>query len=193
MPQRPRLAYTASLARQGAAALVLSLCAAQASAAYNAAYCQSVANTLNIHWEAVSGPFAPCAGIEFTDATVADAAGGTVSMIGMSVSDETCVGMSMYTLSLTPDTLQLTGSDTYYDVPMTLTRGPGEQCFVGIWSQGDNVYEAHIWAEAFPLLPPAPTSVPGPAGALLALQVRWCCGAKPKLTKNYQIHSTMPR
>lgn len=52
---------------------------------------------------------------------------------------------------------------------MTLTRGPGEQCFVGIWSQGDNVYEAHIWAEAFPLLPPAPTSVPGPAGALLAL------------------------
>ena len=86
MPQRPRLAYTASLARQGAAALVLSLCAAQASAAYNAAYCQSVANTLNIHWEAVSGPFAPCAGIEFTDATVADAAGGTVSMIGMSVS-----------------------------------------------------------------------------------------------------------
>ena len=55
---------------------------------------------------------------------------------------------------------------------MTLTRGPGEQCFVGIWSQGDDVYEAHIWAEAFPLLPPAvatPTSVPGPAGALLAL------------------------
>ena len=48
MPQRPRLAYTASLARQGTAALVLSLCAAQASAAYNAAYCQSVANTLNM-------------------------------------------------------------------------------------------------------------------------------------------------
>ena len=101
--------------------------------------------------------------------TVADAAGGTVSMIGMSVSDEACVGMSMYTLSLTPDTLQLTGSDTYYDVPMTLTRGPGEQCFVGTWAAGADAYEAHIWAGAFPLLQPSATPVPGPAGALLAL------------------------
>ena len=152
--------------RQATLAMLLSLCTAHASAAYNAAYCQTVANTLNIHWQATSGPFTPCTGIETTDGTLADAADGSITMTGTGVSNASCIGTAAYTFTLSGDTLQLTGSDTASNIPMTLTRGPGEQCFVGTWTQAPNVYEAHIWAGAFPL---KAHSVPGPAGALLAL------------------------
>jgi len=40
-------------------------------------------------------------------------------------------------------------------VPMTLTRGPGQACFVGTWTFGGFVYEAHIWALAFPFTVPS--------------------------------------
>jgi hypothetical protein len=150
-------------------AMLLSLCTAHASAAYNAAYCQTVANTLNIHWQATSGPFTPCTGIETTDGTLADAADGSITMTGTGVSNASCIGTAAYTFTLSGDTLQLTGSDTASNIPMTLTRGPGEQCFVGAWVAGADAYEAHIWAGAFPLLQTSATPVPGPAGALLAL------------------------
>ena len=74
--------------------------------------------------------------------------------------------LDRYTFTLSSSTLQLVGSETASNVPMTLTRGPGEQCFVGTWASGENVYEAHIWAGAFPLLVPAG---PGPGAAALAL------------------------
>lgn len=155
--------------RQGTLALLLGLCSAHASAAYNAAYCQTVASTLNVHWQAISGPFAPCTGIEYTNGTLVDAADGSITMAGTGVSNPACIGTAAYAFTLSGDTLQLTGSDTASNVPMTLTRAPGEQCFVGTWTQNADVYEAHIWAGAFPLLQPSVTPVPGPAGALLAL------------------------
>ena len=154
---------------QATMAMLLSLCTAHASAAYNAAYCQTVANTLNIHWEDTGGTYGGCTGIETTDGTLADAADGAITIAGTSVSNPACIGTAAYTFTLSGDTLQLTGSDTAASVPMTLTRGPGEQCFVGTWTNGTDTYEAHIWAGAFPLLQPTVASVPGPAGALLAL------------------------
>ena len=154
---------------QATMAVLLSLCTAHASAAYNAAYCQTVANTLNIHWEDTSGTYGGCTGIEYTDGTLAAAATGSITMTGTGVSNLTCIGTAAYTFTLSGDTLQLTGSETVANVPMTLTRGPGEQCFVGTWAAGADAYEAHIWAGAFPLLQPSATPVPGPAGALLAL------------------------
>ena len=60
--------------RKFAVALLMGFVAGQASAAYNATFCQSVADTMNIHWRATNGPYAPCTGIEFTNGTLADAA-----------------------------------------------------------------------------------------------------------------------
>lgn len=154
------LETTLSRARKYTVALLVSLCATQATAAYNAAYCQSVANTLNIHWRATAGPSAPCTGIEFTNGTLADAADGTITMTGTGVSNNTCIGTAAYAFTQTSNFSQLIGSDTASNVPMTLTRGPGEQCFVGTWTLGVDVYEAHIWGGRFhPLQPASPVSV----------------------------------
>ena len=155
--------------RRGAAALLFALCAAQASAAYNPAFCQSVTGTLNIHWRATTGPFTPCTGIEFTNGTLADASDGSITMAGTSVSNAACLGLDAYAFTLSNNTTQLVGRATGSNVPMTLTRGPGEPCFVGTWTQGVNVFEAHIWAGAFPLTVPALPAVPGPGAAALAL------------------------
>lgn len=164
--QNARNLFGVSSIRKGATALLFSLCAAQASAAYNPAFCQTVAGTLNIHWRATAGPFAPCTGIEFTNGTLADAADGSITMTGTGVSNNTCIGTAAYAFTLAANTTQLVGSDTASNIPMTLTRAPGELCFVGTWTSGVNVFEAHIWAGAFPLVTPA---VPGPGAAALAL------------------------
>ncbi len=147
-------------------AVLLTLHAAQAAAAYNPAYCQAVAGTLNIHWQAIAGPFTPCVGIEITNGTLADAADGSITMSGTSVSNPACIGTAAYALTLTPNTLQLVGFDTANNVPMTLTRTPGNGCFVGTWSSGADVYEAYIWAAAFPL---ASNTVPAVGGPMLAV------------------------
>ena len=141
--------------RGAALALLLSLPAMQASAAYDAAFCQSVAGTLNIHWRGVSGPGTPCTGIEFTDGVLSDASDGHITMNGTGVSNPACIGVAAYDFNLSPDKTQLVGFDTLSVVPMTLTRGPGEACFVGTWTAGGFVFEAHIWARAFPLAIPS--------------------------------------
>lgn len=125
---------------------------ALASAAYNPAFCAQVAGTMNIHWRAIGGPFAPCTGIEITNGTLAQAATGSIVMSGTAVSNPACIGTSAYTLTLSPDTLQLNGFDTIFGVPMNLVRTTGQACFVGTWTFGGDVYEAHIWAFAFPLI-----------------------------------------
>ena len=127
---------------------LLSGYAAQASE-YNAAHCQLVVGTLNIHWEAVGGPSAPCTGIEFTDGTLADAADGMISMSGVSVSNPSCIGKASYTLTLSADKTTLSGLDTVNNVQMTLTRGPGENCFVGHWVSDPYDYLGHIAAAPF--------------------------------------------
>jgi hypothetical protein len=116
---------------------------------YNDSFCQQVVGTLNIHWEAVGGPFAPCTGIEFTNGTLADAADGTVTMLGTSVSNGSCIGLDGYVLTVSMDGLTLSGTATVSGVPMTLTRSPGEDCFVGHWVQYQNDYRAHIAAAPF--------------------------------------------
>ncbi len=121
---------------------------------FRAEFCDQVAGTLNIHWEAVAGDAAPCTGIEFTDGDVGAAtAGGSVSMSGTSVSDANCIGTASYDLVLAKDGLSLTGSDTVSNIPMTLTRLPGEACFVGHWVDAPHDYVAHISAAAFGLTP----------------------------------------
>jgi hypothetical protein len=162
------LAIKRSWVQKFSVAILVSLVTTHAAAAYNLAYCQSVANTLNIHWRATAGSSAPCTGIEFTDGTLADAADGTIAMTGTGVSNNTCIGTAAYAFTQTSNLTQLIGSDTASNVPMTLTRGPGEQCFVGTWTLGADVYEAHIWGGAFPSVA---TGVPGlgtPALLLLA-------------------------
>jgi len=139
------------------AGLLLVIHVEQAAAAYNPAYCQSIAGTLNIHWQAVAGPFAPCVGIEFTNGTLADAADGSITMAGTGVSNPACIGTAAYAFVLTPSKLQLIGADTASNVPMILSRGSEQGCFVGTWSAGADVYEAYIWAGAFPL---ATTAIP---------------------------------
>ena len=151
-------------------AALLSLNAMQASAAYDAAFCQSVAGTLNIHWRGVSGPGTPCTGIEFTDGVLSDASDGHITMNGTGVSNPLCIGVAAYDFTLSPDKTQLVGFDTLSVVPMTLTRGPGEACFVGTWTSGGFVYEAHIWARAFPLaIPSLSPSALGLLALLLAM------------------------
>jgi IPTL-CTERM motif/Aldo/keto reductase family len=140
---------------------------------YDPAYCATVVGTLNINWNAIVGPFAPCDAIEFTNATPADPVGGSVQLVGVSVSDTTCIGNSQYSFTLSADTYSLVGSDTLANVPMTLVRQGDEACFAGTWSQGPLVYVGYIWAGAFPL---AAVSVPTLDRYALALLVA-CLGS----------------
>ncbi len=151
------------------AAFLLGSVAAKASE-YNAAYCQSVVNTLNIHWAGIKGPGTPCTGIEFTNGTLADAADGNISISGMSVSNSSCISAYSYAFTLLPDNSTLSGIDIPNNVPMTLTRGPGEACFVGHWVSGPYDYLAHIAAAPFVsssctiTLSPTDASVPAVGG-----------------------------
>lgn len=119
--------------------------------ASNDRFAQQVAGSLDIHWERISAPsgFSPCSGIEFTNGTFADAADGTVSMSGIGVSAGGCIGLDNYTLTMAPDGLSLSGFASA--VPMTLTRGPRDACFVGDWVASGSVYRAHIAADPFPV------------------------------------------
>ena len=74
-------------------------------------------------------------------------------MSGLSVSNGACIGTDNYTFTLSASQNVLSGFASA--VPMTLVRGPGESCFVGIWSSGGSDYLAHISAAPF-----VPTSVP---------------------------------
>ena len=130
-------------------AFLIGSVAAKASE-YNAASCQAVVGTLNIHWEALKHPRLPgCNGISYTDGTFADAADGNISMSTTSVSTPGCLQLWAYTFTLSPDKSTLSGGETTYNVPMTLTRGPGEDCFVGHWVSGPYDYLAHIAAAPF--------------------------------------------
>ena len=90
-------------------AFVLGSVAAKASE-YNAASCQAVVGTLNIHWVALKHPTLPgCNGISYTDGTLADAADGSVSMLTTSVSTPVCLQLWDYTFTLSPDKSTLSG------------------------------------------------------------------------------------
>jgi hypothetical protein len=116
---------------------------------FNPAYCNQVDGTLDIHWEGLAG-ITPCSGIEFTDGVLADAVQNrAIVMSGTSVSDSACVGLAEYDLTVSPDQLTLSGFDTAANVPMVLTRSPGETCFVGHWLDSPYDYRAHISVSAF--------------------------------------------
>jgi len=119
------------------------------SAEFNASFCGMVAGTLNIHWEAVAGPVAPCVGIETTDGVVADAQDGMATFDGVSVSNGSCIGTATYEFTVSQDGLSLVGADTLSSVPLTFTRAPNEACFVGHWVFRGEDFVAHIAAEPF--------------------------------------------
>jgi hypothetical protein len=135
---------------------------------YNAAHCQAVANTLNLHWLSVAGSNPGCTGIEYTDGTFEEAANGSIAMAGLSVSNASCIGTATYTLTLSADGMALSGFDTLSNVPITLTRGPGEECFVGHWVLGQNDFIGHIWAAPF-LMRQQHAAVPALNGTGLAV------------------------
>lgn len=119
------------------------------AAGFNAAFCDMVAGTLNIHWEAVAGPRAPCVGIETTNGVVADAQDGMATFEGVSVSDSSCIGVADYAFTVSSDGLSLNGADTLSSVPLNFTRSLDEACFVGHWLFRGDDYHAHIAAEPF--------------------------------------------
>jgi len=137
--------------------------------AFNPAFCQQVDRTLNLHWQAVAGPFTPCTGIEITNGTLADAADGTITMTGTGVTNPACIATGAYTFTLSADKTRLVGFDTAANIPMTLTRTPGQACFVGTWTSGADVYEAHIYAGAFAPLAAAVPALDFPEMGVLAL------------------------
>ncbi len=112
-------------------------------AGYDPTQCASVANSLDIYWVEVDG--ATCVGIEHTDGSLADAADGSFTMTGLSVSNNTCLGPAAYSFTLSADGRTLSGSDTANSVPMTLTRSSDGSCFVGHWIIGDYDLIATIW------------------------------------------------
>lgn len=116
---------------------------------YSAASCSMVTGTLNIHWEAVGGPSAPCVGIETTDGVVADAQDGTAAFTGVSVSNASCISTAAYEFQVSQDGLSLNGSDTQVPLPLTFTRSADEACFVGHWVFRGEDYVGHIAAEPF--------------------------------------------
>jgi hypothetical protein len=118
---------------------------------FNPEYCDTVKGTLNIHWEAVGGPYAPCVGIETTDGVVPEALDGTAAFQGVSVSDPACIGMDIYEFMVSQDGLTLNGTAyaSAVDVEMVFTRLANEACFVGHWILNDQDYVGHIAAEPF--------------------------------------------
>jgi len=111
---------------------------------YVPAHCAAVANTLDIYWEEVDSYIPACVGIEHTDGSLVDAADGSFSMNGVSVTDA-CLLPSKYAFTLSADGKTLSGSDTLFNVPMTLTRSDDGACFVGHWIFGDLNFVATIW------------------------------------------------
>lgn len=112
---------------------------------YVPTHCDSVANTLNIFWEAVAGSHTGCTGIEYTDGSLSDAAGGTFSMHGVASVDLACVLPAAYTFTLSLDQQTLSGNDTVNNIPMTLTLDSSGTCFVGHWVSGAEDYIGTIW------------------------------------------------
>lgn len=129
----------------------LALVGATAHAAdYNPAYCVAVAGTLNIFWDEVAGAGSPCTGIEFTNGSLAQAATGSITMSGVSVSNPSCIGTAAYAFTQSGDRKSLVGSDTANSVPMTLTLSPDGACYVGHWLSGSYDFIATINAAPFP-------------------------------------------
>jgi hypothetical protein len=116
---------------------------------FNATFCDMVTGTLNIHWEALAGRFAPCIGIETTDGVLAEAQDGTAEFQGVSVSNAGCIGLDVYELAVSQDGLSLNGSAIASNVELMFTRFPNEACFVGHWILNDADYRGHIAAEPF--------------------------------------------
>ena len=115
------------------------------NAGYVPTHCDSVANTLNIFWEAVGGSATGRTGIEYTDGSLADAADGTFSMNGVAVSDSVCLAPDAYTFTLSLDQQTLSGTETVNNIPMTLTLDSSGTCFVGHWVSGPDDYVGRIW------------------------------------------------
>ena len=111
---------------------------------YVPTHCTAVANTLDIYWEEVDGSIPACVGIEHTDGSLVDAADGSFSMNGVSVSNA-CLAPAKYAFTLSGDKTTLSGSDTLYNVPMTLTLSADGACFVGHWVSEDLDFVATIW------------------------------------------------
>lgn len=138
-----------------------------AQSEYNAAYCDLVAGTLDIHWEGLAGGGTPCTGIEYTNGTFEDASDGQVNMQGTSVSNPLCIGLDTYSLTMSESGLALSGFAGA--VPFTLTREPGESCFVGHWTSGGADYRAHISIDAFPTGLLGVAAIPATSPAALVL------------------------
>jgi hypothetical protein len=130
-----------------AAALVVVACGSAQASDYDPTHSALVAGTMNFHWSSVFG-IEPCAGIEFTDGDLVDAADGEFSMMGVSVSNNECTGTGSYEFVLSADRTTLDGIDTFANVPMTLVRGRGEKCFVGRWIREDYIHVGTLSAAA---------------------------------------------
>lgn len=128
----------------------------------NDRFARQIAGTLDVHWELLSGaPGDPigCTDIEFTDGDPADAADGTVTMVGqgLAVGGGSCVSLHSFNLTMSPDGLSLTG--TVGSVPVTLVREPSDAAFVGEWAYPGYVYRLHVAADPFPIPDYAPSSL----------------------------------
>jgi hypothetical protein len=130
-------------------ALVLAGTTAHA-ADYDPAHCQAVAGTLNIFWDDVTGGTSSCTGIEYTNGSLAEAATGSITMTGISVSNPSCISTAAYAFTQSSNRMLLTGSDTANNVPMTLTLSPDHACYVGHWISGGLDYIGTISAVPFP-------------------------------------------
>jgi hypothetical protein len=128
---------------------MLLLLAADSAAAsdFVPSHCAAVTGTMHIHWAGLEG-VAPCTGIEFTDGDPRDAAVGVFTMTGTGVSDPECIGTAAYAVAVSADLRTLEGLDTVNNIPMILTRPPGQRCFVGRWIDAPFVYVATMSAVA---------------------------------------------
>ena len=111
---------------------------------YVPALCTAVANTLYIYCQDVDCVDPTCNGIEHTDGSLADAADGSFTMNGVSVTSA-CIAPAKYAFALSQDIFRLIGSDTLHIVPMTLTLSSDGACYVGHWTSGPYDLTATIW------------------------------------------------
>ena len=121
---------------------------------FDADDCAQVAGTNAIHWKDAQGDYGFCEELEYLDVT--EELDGSFTLIGTGTEGKDCISNFDYSFTIAKDRLSASGQDTITPHDMELVRTSEQQCFVGLWTAGDQVWVGHYSTSIFGItaLPP---------------------------------------